>query len=919
MAVREANTSGSHSAHSESSGTHDVKRKRVMGPFDAASATRAIELLLEKSLHGSIVVSDGKSDLCFFFTRGGLRVIALGRQLPSLCARLITKGAITQADAAKVQGVLRAPKKEVGPTDRKEERDVIVEVLRLSSAEVDEVAKEIVSDVFLDTLFWDDPQHEAGTGEPDPEILGRRDLSALTLSLGVKELVQTIQQRIRTATELRRTVTSLQVVVEPLAKAREAASAGGKIGDGPQAAARTRLVQRAVAEPGLRASDLMTRLELGELETASLLHDLVSQGYVKLDRKPLAKEEEQAKLRAMEEALDQALSQLLRRVKVAQEAASTGDKERAGRHLARAGGLLLKDGRDEEAVRTFSGALEMAPDNIEGREGYVQSLWATNRSSEAVAQSEALGAKYLELNLPQRARRVLEKVLGKEERTSSLDLLVKAYVKLRQPKAAAEAGQRLVNRLRREGKPDEARDVAAGLMDMASEEDRAKLLCAAGADKTKVAALAGVTVALIVLFFPAQQALASRQELAESIGKARSDLAAVKTLAEAEASLRGIEDRFTTLADAGGAVGEEAGRVKERVAAIRADAAQLLKIAPLFPWDVHVDLAYVEKQVESLPAQTTALVNPRRRVLDEIRAFRERADAAREQLLHLDASPEALALAARTREEFLGLPDVLGKILVKIRVTTVPPGATVKWDGTTFQRVTPVELGVPLMGTKELVLTLDGHEPEARTIEFSKLDGYELKIRLDRARSMPDRPATERPPPTPQPPPTDDPPDRDPIRGPVVGTPNDPNPPPQPVARAQIEFRDGAWEGTPDTRYTFEFDPRTLATVDAEARFRATVEAVHRLEGTNVRLVGLRVWLEVRGAGGVWKKEEKPFELELDEPHTRAVKTSGGNRYQVGPVLRTPHMKQEWFLEQAKKGVAGAVRLVKIRERDRLR
>lgn len=917
MAVRDTGTSGSHSAH-ESSGSHEVKRKRVMGPFDAASATRSIELLLEKSLHGSIVVSDGKSDLCFFFTRGGLRVIALGRQLPSLCARLITKGAITQADAAKVQGVLRSPKKEVGPTDKKEERDVIVEVLRLSSAEVDEVAKEIISDVFLDTLFWDDPQHEAGTGEPDPEILGRRDLSALTLSLGVKELVQTIQQRIRTASELRRTVTSLQVVVEPLAKAREATASGGKIGDGPQAAARTRLVQRAVAEPGLRASDLMTRLELGELETASLLHDLVSQGYVKLDRKPLAKEEEQAKLRAMEEALDQALSQLLRRVKVAQDAAGAGDKERAGRHLARAGGILLKDGRDEEAVRTFSGALEMSPDNIEGREGYVQSLWATNRSSEAVAQSEALGAKYLELNLPQRARRVLEKVLGQEERTSSLDLLVKAYVKLRQPKAAADAGQRLVNRLRREGKADEARDVAAGLMDMASEEDRAKLLRAAGADKTKVAALAGVAVALGVLFFPAQQALASRQELAESIGKARSDLAGVKTLAEAETSLRGIEDRFTTLADAGGGVGDEAVRVKERVAAIRADATQFLKVAPLFPWDVQEDLARVEKEVETLPVQTTALMNPRKRVLEEIRAFRERADAAREQLLHLDASPEALALAAKTREEYQGLPDVLGKILVKIKVSTVPPGAAVKWDGTDFRRVTPVEVGVPLMGSKELVLTLDGHEPETRTIEFSRLDGYELKIRLDRARTLPDRPTTEqRPPPTPQPPP-DGPPDRDPIRGPIVAT-NDPHPPQQPAApRPQIEFRDGAWETTADPRYTFESDPRILSTVDAEARFQATVEAVHRLEGTNVRLVGLRVWLEVRAAGGVWRKEERPFELEL-EPRNRVVRTSGGNRYQVGLVLRTPGMQQEWFLEQAKKGVLGAVRLVKIRERERLR
>src|SRR5687767_3401988 len=120
---REASESGSFKL-SDSSGTQEVRRKRITGVFDAAAAARTLELLVEKSRHGSIVISDGLADVSFFFTRGGLRVLALGRTLPSLAARMVSQGKLDPALAPKAEQARKAKEGE-----RREERDILVEVL----------------------------------------------------------------------------------------------------------------------------------------------------------------------------------------------------------------------------------------------------------------------------------------------------------------------------------------------------------------------------------------------------------------------------------------------------------------------------------------------------------------------------------------------------------------------------------------------------------------------------------------------------------------------------------------------------------------------------------------------------------------------------------------------------------------------
>lgn len=896
----------------ESSGIHEVRRKRMSGAFDPPSAARALEVIQEKNLHGTLVVSDGLADVSFLFTRGGLRVLSLGRPLPSVAARLVAQGKLDPAQAPRVHAAGRGK-------SAREEREVLIEVMNLHPSVVDDATREVIADVLLDCLFLENPQFEVVTGEPDPEVLQRRDVPALTLSIGVKDLLAQVLARIRSVTDLRRNVSSMQVVVEPLAKGREAVQQGGRVGDGPLAQNRTRLLKKVVAEPGRRASDLVKSLEMGELEVATHLHELVTQGYVKLDRQPLGKDEELARLRAMEEQIDQALSQLVRRLRVAHEASQLGDDARAGKHMARAGGLLLRDGREEEAVKTLQAAIKLAPENLEAREGYVQSLWATNRVAEAVGESEELGRRYLELNLPGRARRVLERAVGREERTTSLQLLVKSLVKLRQPKAAAEAGQRLVNRLRREGRAVEAREVAAELLELASDADKQRLLRAAGADRRLVAALIALAAVFSAAFFPASSALAARNDYdaaAREVGLAlrtQRDLGAVRaTLGEARA-------RFEALGAHGGDVAERARAVVDQLRLVEKDLDKLEGLREHLPWRGAKDLDVALQQFEAVRPDTIALAVPVRRLISDLKAFRERAEQVRDQLLHLDPSPQAYDLARAAREEFKGLPAVLARTVVRVRLDSDPKGAQVRWDGIDYSLTTPLVIAVPLSGTKELVVSKAGFERHARSVGFESLDGRpELFVTLKPARApeparrpgpqpRPDRPPPEPRPPQPEPRPA-------PSGGGIVVT--GPAPAPEPAPRRQVEFREGGWKGEPDPRFQFEVDEGYLAFLgeQLDPRFRATIQTVNRAEGTTVYLVGLRVYLEVLGATG-WRRE-KPHEHEFSDRFRRPVVAEGGNRYRVQLVSRCLHMDGGWLREQARDALKAAVRQAMIRERD---
>ncbi len=900
---------GASALSTSSSGVFE-RKKRMSGPLDVAAATRALELLVEHNLYGSLVVSDGLADLCFFFTRGGLRVVSAGKPLPSVALRLASDGTLSQADLVKVQQAMRAAKP---GSERKEEREHLLELARLEPTVVDAAIRELMTEVFLGSLFWENPQHEVATGEPNMEVMQRRDLQAMTLSLGVKELVAQVQTRIRTVTELRRTVASLDLVVEPQQKGRDAVSSGGKVGDGPQGQRRTRLLARVVQAPGARAVELAKQLDMSDLELASHLHELSVGGWVRLDRPPRDPAAELARLRAMEEAIDQALSQLLRRVRLAEDCKQAGDAAGAGRHLARAGGLLLSEGRDDEASQRFSAAVGLAPEDLEAREGFVQSLWATNRTAEAVNESERLGERYLALNLPGRARRVLERALAREERTSSLGLLVKSLVRLKQPKAAAEAGERLINRLRREGKAEEAREAAAELITVADDQARSRLLRAAGADRRKVAALLVAAAVQTAAYLPLSAHLAGAQAWAQETRALQGKLTLAAAPAQVAPILDEVEGALEARARAGEHATAEASALVAHMKPLRDDVKRLREVAPALPWEKAEDLVALRARLEAVRPATPHLANPLGRVLRAIRDHEAAGAAAQERLRDQQPGELAVRYAGTVRETFRGLPDLLARSFVRVQLVTTPPGASVRVGELAFSSRTPLVVGVPLRGEEALSLTLEGHEPWSGPIRFEDVreDGtlsFELAPAEEQAEPEPG-PTT--PTTTPTPPTRTETPE--PGRATIVTTRQDPKPR---AERPRIEFTDG-WRDVADARFGFQDEPRQLEDLmELPARFRATVEAVNVAQGTNVYLVGFRIHLEVWGSGG-WRSE-RPVAVDF-ERRQRPVTALGGGRYEVQALGRTLHTGEAWLREQAKGALELALRTVAIRERDRRR
>ncbi|RMG13771.1 MAG: PEGA domain-containing protein [Planctomycetota bacterium] len=870
------------------------------------SSVRALEQLEEANLHGALTVSDGLVDVGFLFTRGGLRLVSAGRPLPSLAARLAEQGLLGAQERQQVEAIRAGRRRPPPDVDPRSERELLLGLrLGVGPEEVDGAARAIVGEAFLSCLFWPDPRYELTLGEPNPELLQRRDLSALTLSLGVKALIAEVKARVRAIGDVLRTVSDLRVVVEPTPAGREAVAAKAPLGEGPGAVRRARLLRAVVEEPGSSGRDLAARLRFSEVELASRVHELTTRGLLATARRPPDPEEELERIRAMEAGIDEALSQLLRRVRLADDSARLGDAPRAARHMARAGGLLLGAGRAEEALRTFQGALKYSEDDLEAREGYVQSLWGTRRDAEAATAAEELGRRYLELNLPTRARRVLERALGFQESASGLDLLVRSYVKLKKPKLAAEAGQRLVNRLRREGRAEEARELAAKLLQLGDDADRRKLLRAAGLDRRKVAALVVLGGVASLGFFPARAEEARRERYAALVRRLQGELGGVRDLRAARGAMTPAIADADVLAGEPGATGARARALAEDLRAVVADCERVAPLLAYLPWREQPDIDHVLARLRVQgEARSQALATPLKRLREELEAYRAAAQRAAAEVRALGPTADAYARAVDVRRRFANVPSVLRSATVAVELVSAPPGAVVRYGGTRYSQRTPLVLQVPLKGVRELRLSLEGHEEVRRQIDFAAIEPQRMRIEL----RLPPRPTAAQPRP----------------RGRTRVSVSRTTPKPAPKRRPrppQIELREGTFLGARGAakKYVFESSPsyfvRGARALRLPARYRARVRPLNRVTRRGVMLVGIDVDLFVyRSRGWVRERTER---IELDEPLQRPVVVLRDGRRRVRALRRTISLKEDELFDEVREALRDAMRAIKNKERSR--
>ena len=853
-----------------SSGSYAVKRIRQSGTYDVGTAHSALELLGENNLYGFLVVSDGLRDVCFFFTRGGLRVVASGFELPTIASRLVQQGVITKDEARKTARLLQEESSKGG----KDERGVLLERVRIKAPQVDAATREILVEVFLDCLFWPEPRYEVATGSLESELAGRRDLSALTLSLGIQGMVDEVRSKLRTVSEVRRTVSSLNVSVEATAEGREALK-NRQLGEGETGKRRMRFMRKVEDDPGIRAPDLAEKLQIGELELARTLHELSVEGLLKIHRVKRSKREELERIRKMEEAIDHALSQLLRRVRLAKETADQGETGKAARHMARAGGILLHQGRDDEAVRTFATALKHSEEDLEAREGYVNSLYGCGRKDEAARESDTLGQRYLELGMPTRAKGVIERSLLHEDRASGLQLLVKTHLKLRQPKAAVEAGERLVNRLRREGRREDAQNAAASLLAYADPMARKRILRAAGIDSRMALVLVVTLIGMVLGIVPLHGQLSVRQAYAQETRQAKLALQQI----DATDPIEDLERWHETFTAHVAAYTEEeeiaahAAQTAEKLGAYAHDLALFrTRLGKYFPaWEDQVEsLKAFGSEVEEVrkEVQTPELGAQLDAVLKEVKAMRERGADQQDALGALPPGPDAVLAARDMCRIYEGDSRLLSKSQIRIRVRSEPTGARVTWKGVTYSSPTPSVLRLPLEGDYLLRLELLGYVTVERKISLATLpQNGEVLVQLEAAPNYVDPtdrkdPEDEGPeikitvvdpdPPPRDPPPRDDPPPTNPDQ--PVEQPDPPpadDPPKRTFENASFEIQE-QFSGD-DPGVMIRSSLRVTGDLSMPPTYRCLITVNNETRGERVFLRSIDLQLRTRSSRGAWK------------------------------------------------------------------
>ncbi|MBL4846011.1 MAG: PEGA domain-containing protein [Planctomycetes bacterium] len=840
------------------SGRAQSGQRTIGGSFDIAGANRALDLLRRESLYGSLTITDGLQDLCAFFTRGGLRVLASGRPLPTIRSRLLASGALSESDVASIDAALEEAK-ESQAGKLVDERELLV-AQGLKPNELDLVAGELIEEILLGCMLWEGADFELRTGEPDQEVMSRRDLESLTLSLGVDKLLERFKGKLRLVKDVRQSVPSARAIVQPTASGREAAQSGRPPVKGPDARALAVLLREIVNQPGSSVRHLALRGLTGEVQVAQKLKVLANAKLIKLTRARADQRAELERLREMEESLDEALNQLLRRVRVARTAADQGEDQRAARHFARAGGLMLASGRGEDAAKTFGEALGHAQDDLEAREGLVQSLWAVGREDDAAQESEELGKRYLDLNLPGRARRVLERAIGFKEETSTLQLLVKSLVKLDRTGAAADAGERLINRLRREGKDDEARELADELMRIGDDASRQKLARAAGVDRVKVAVMVAFALAFGLAYSYASGMNAARDEYRAASLQMRTELNSAKSLEKFESAVQTSITRLEGFESHEEGIGEHATEVKGRLLAVQQDSHLARELSKLLPWQKYHNLDELSTRVDEYAAQihSPALGGPLRRLREQLKeflaSFERRCVELRQHTRTKPLGPDLVALfqlGKSTRDEFRAYPRRLTQAYVPVLIETTPPGAKIVVDGAPYETRTPVHVNLGLRGPLPIELQLEGYKP------------VKVELLLDA------------------------------IGEPIVRQVLIPVAKASPRGKVRVHLKKAITrKGRLSGRYSqlsLGKDSRYFAWIELDAAHQAYVYPLHEIRSDAVYLVGVRVklWRKVKGrwtAGAL-----KTLKTSRIRRPTRAL----GRVLYVEPLSKTPRLDHE--------------------------
>ncbi len=813
----------------------------MCGAFTPAAGGRALAMAGRPFACGWLVVTDGSRDLALLFTTSGVKALAVGFSFPGLAQRLLDKGRVRSAELTRLD---RAREKHRG------EQEALVSI-GVGGDLVADAAVEVVGQALLDAVFWSSPVFEASAGEADAGLRERRDVEVLTLnSRGAKALVQHVTERLTELASVQRALPTLRVALTEGPRANERS-----------ASLSTRAIEVLTAiarQPGVVAAEVPEQLAaLGYARPplhvlARDLADLIARGLVATSAAPARAEPAGAP--------ESGLAPLARRLWLAKAHFDAGDRRASARHLSRAGTQLLSGNRAAEASRCLAAAHALQADDVEAHDGYVRALVACGRKDEARQEAEALARRYLDVRLPGRARRVLTPRLQDREETPLLVLQLEALVALGEPRALAEAAERAIPALRRDGLRREAQALADALADHAADPaGRERVLRAGGvrAASPVVGRVAiGAMVALGAGLLPAIDGLRARTAYARSVSEASAMLLVDPTAFDR------VEALFAPTAASAGQVGLAARQVLSRTQDHRADLETLRELRrALAASDVDVVLRACA-QATPRTASLKELVAELQRAADERRSEALRATEELTLLLARSDLTAAYACAGRLQREYRDASGVLRGITLDVRITS-NPGAQLRWNRAAFPQPTPFTAKLPMLEERHVEVSLAGHETVERVLRVEDLQGPDVHIAL--------RPL-------------------------AAGRPDGAS------DWKGVLLRDGVLREGQAAGPRFDGATRALDGVQVPERWRARVDAVHEDRQGQLVLVAFLVTLEEQQPQGAWRAE-RSFRVPLPAPLPRAVVNRTDGSRSVPALERTPGLDMAWLREQVQRAI----------------
>lgn len=830
-------------------GRGDADMTGLAGLLTAPMAKRALALAAKPYGAGLLVITSGQVELALLFAPSGLKAALRGARFASIARRLLDQGKLGPNEQKKLEAAR--------PKHRTEFE--ALQAIGLAAETLAEAAGELIGQQLLDGLFWDVAVVEAVTGEGSAgnELLARRDVDVLAVPSRTiaKGLVQGLTDRIDALAQAMRSLPSPRVPLQPAT-----GTGGGRSASltGKQA----ELLAAITARPGVTPLELSQDEALGRRPlhvVAQDLHELVTRAMVTLG---------QAKPAQDEASPETSLSPLACRLRLARIAAERNDRRRAARLLSRVGHGLLEQQRAAEAARCFAAVHALHPQDLEGHDGLVQALFASGKTEEAAAEAEDLVRHYLDAHLPSRARRVAQR-WPKDDPAMQV-LLIEAALALGEARTATELGERCVGKLRAAGRKAEAQALTEALVDSGADAPARLAEATGGLASPLLARAAGaVALGLAVGLLLSARDLWARQAYAASVGAAEAALARDPLDLEAVRPL---------LAAAWpGKAGQLARRANDALGLLEQDRAMLEQAAQAVKAPT---IAERRQRLEPLRAKTPA----GQRALDEVRrALQARVHEVEQRVIEVQRRAndgdvkEALALARRLFHEAPDAPDLLGAVSLKLRITSSPTPATLRWDGAAITQPTPFQdASVPLWGARTIEVSLPGHRTVRRTLTVLTVFEPVVHVTLRRLRQgEKDDPVDETPAPAPAP-----------LEG-----------------EGRVVLVDGVVKEGAAPPFEPSLDPfQEQRLLEGE---RARVELVHEVAAGQPTLALVRVTLERRD-GTSWKPVRGAVTFKPPSSVVRPLRRQPDGQRRAAPLDETPGLELAWLRDQVKKAIAHA-------------